>query len=795
MSKLQLPIKMSHRLIGECELIRIEGTTWIVRALDSTAEYRFPVTRRGEFTLRAVSTASVTTDVPEVPAPTSTSCEVPSDDLESFEGMIADEDICLAVPVAHFEINSDPCGENDGDMKPPATGASPKLELERLPAKTWIDVKKCLCDRGELSGIEERLCLQLAATRRSRVAFDSGLKEAASFLFEKALKYGYAFPPTRGEMANATSTAPCTIRPATRLPPSESTVLNQDFGHAVKPPTSSISEVNLDQTDPRLLRRILHSLKCGLSPDLHHLERLAVGNESILEDLRRLLRQTDAEGGSALIVRGGYGQGKTFTLRILEDLAADAGFMTARTEIDANEIRLDKPHHVYGSLINTLRIPGTEVQGAKGLAEAASRFIRTSTPASEIARTREWLRRELECRPLAWLLSDPRLIEKPLLLRLLSAESGPTAQFRAAHAIKSQPRDWPAFSAGTQGDVASYLISGIGRLARLMGYKGLILLMDEMEKWQDLHWVAQSRAGNLLGGLIWSATARAGRRCCLNNVEEELGSKWGHSSFTCDHDSSLEHSGRCGGYPFTTSRPCYLGLAIALTPRGSAGPESIWERYGTTKIVDLPTFDVGDLRSYFDRIEPVYRRAYGIDVNNPNAIFENAVSRWRETGDRGSRSAVTAIVAALEQCHNPPTATKVESTRPNKPNLYSPQENRVEGKSDEQVELVGCSRPCEITFTTETGETTTLTGLRRIYGAVLKALVNGGDCNTKKELQLLIQKHIDKSFRVAGADASDKTNEACKFLASQGLIAYKDPTQRNRRTVLPPGRTAKVRFL
>lgn len=271
---------------------------------------------------------------------------------------------------------------------------------------------------------------------------------------------------------------------------------------------------------------------------------------------------------------------------------------TARTEIDANEIRLDKPHHVYNSLISTLRIPGVDAIGAKGLAEAAAKFIHSSGPQTGIEQRREWLRCQIECRPLAWLLSDPRLAEKPSLLRLLGAESGPIAQFRAAHAIKAQPRDWPAFSAGTQGDVASYLISGISKLARRMGHNGLILLMDEMEKWQDLHWIAQSRAGNFLGGLIWSASARPGHRSCRNNIEDETGSRWGHSSFSCDHDSSLEHSGRCGGYPFTTNSLCHLGLAIALTPRGSEGPESIWQRYGTLNIADLPTFDVEWDRSF-----------------------------------------------------------------------------------------------------------------------------------------------------------------------------------------------------
>jgi hypothetical protein len=126
-------------------------------------------------------------------------------------------------------------------------------------------------------------------------------------------------------------------------------------------------------------------------------------------------------------------------------------------------------------------------------------MIQQQAPLNLYERQR-WLLERLECSALAWLFSDPQFMNKESLLGLLECDPNvPVSVARQSHAYPPQPRQWPAFTAGTQGDFASYLLSGIGRLTRLLGYKGLIIIMDEMEKWNQLNWNEQCRAGNLLG--------------------------------------------------------------------------------------------------------------------------------------------------------------------------------------------------------------------------------------------------------------------------------------------------------
>jgi hypothetical protein len=263
------------------------------------------------------------------------------------------------------------------------------------------------------------------------------------------------------------------------------------------------------------------------------------------------------------------------------------------------------------------------VPGAATLARVASQAARGWTEASLLER--------LQCRPLAWLLSDPRLTEKPELLRLLACEPNVSAaRARQIHCRTGTPAEWTAFSAGTQGDFASYLLSGLGRLARFLGHRGLVLILDEMEKWQDLNWKAQSQAGNLLGGLIWSATGEEGER------DEE------------HRPHSLYHSRRAGGYPFTTIGRCHVGIAIALTPRGAAGPEQLWSSYGPLRQVELPALTPEVLAAYVRKLAPLYARAHGLSEPDTAEIAREARREWVRIGDGAMRTAVQQVIAALD---------------------------------------------------------------------------------------------------------------------------------------------------
>jgi hypothetical protein len=186
-----------------------------------------------------------------------------------------------------------------------------------------------------------------------------------------------------------------------------------------------------------------------------------------------------------------------------------------------------------------------------------------------------------------------------------------------------------------------------------LGFQGLVVILDEMEKWQDLDWKAQARAGNMLGGLIWGATAAVGRRECRKRpqVFYGQGASWQFQRAGwegCDHPQSLGHSRSCGGSRFTTPNTCHLGLAIAMTPRG-VGPEHEWKQYGLLDIVDLPQFGVRDFLDCFEKTKRIFVQAYGLATDAPSDVLAAAFGQWRLRDDYSPRNAVIAIIEALDR--------------------------------------------------------------------------------------------------------------------------------------------------
>ncbi len=616
--------KFQHDRFGECELVRIEGVDWIVRSCDSGQLYRVPLSRRHDF--------------------------VPIDASRSTSSVSSESSLQLDNRQETSSVAS-----KDGE------GVSQLLRALRNGNRP------------------SEMLLRDAVKRHPTVPPRSNLAVAMP---ESLIDIDVPFSPI------AHPTPP----PASEEVPSPTDSLDIESPTIALPviaePTSTSATDGVQASDRRRLRRVFEALRNGLSPIHADSRPFAVGIEVVQRKVENLLADVAEEGGRAVVLRGAYGQGKTFCLQLLKQLALESGYLVATTEIDAFENQLDKPPFVYRSLMQNLTFPDGGIGGPSGLAqrtrakvrqtlvsqidELASRVVRpwpfllrqrsVDDPggrnfAIEARRllkdsydgegfafaegvaneARRMLRKEVQCGPLAWLLSGLISKEIPELVGLLGCDPSSSAS-RAGrlHILGRQPRDWPTFSAGTQGDFGSHVLSGIGRLARFLGYRGLILILDEMEKWQDLDWHAQSRAGNLLGGLIWSAGAESGNRQCKNFQR-------------CAHTRSLTHSARCGGYPFSTEDRCYLGVAIAMTPRGDAGPEHQWSDYGLLEFADLPDFTPRLLETYIQKVFPSYCRAYEIQTEMPREIIVRSVRKWGELGDGSTRTAIQSVMSTLDE--------------------------------------------------------------------------------------------------------------------------------------------------
>lgn len=578
--------KFQHNRFGECELVRIEGVDWIVRSCDSGQLYRVPLSRRHDF-------------VPiDGSRPTPSEAPEPTSDLDNRP---------VSSPGAHKD------GEGVNRLLRSLRNGKPPGELSHPDS---------------VKGLAPLPQQPHPPKAKSEPSFDIDLPLSPEAPAHPPASDNLPAPSRSLEDESPTFTAPIVVEPSSL------------------PVTDEVEKI-----ERRRLRRVFESLRNGLSPIHVDSRPFAVGIEVVQRKVENLLADVAEERGRAVVLRGAYGQGKTFCLQLLKKLALESGYLVASTEINAFENQLDKPHFVYRSLMQNLTFPDDCIGGPRGLVLRTRAKVRQAL-VSQIGfgfgegvanEVRRMLKQEVQCGPLAWLLSGLIFNDNPELVGLLGCDPGSSAA-RAGrlHILGRQSREWPTFSAGTQGDFGSHVLSGIGRLARFLGYRGLIVILDEMEKWQSLDWRAQARAGNLLGGLIWASSAEEGHRSCRKCPHDM---RWFGD---CDHTPKLDHSRVHGGFPFTTEKRCSLGLAIAMTPRNGESPENTWSEYGVLEIVDLPSFTAAHLKKYVQRVFLDYCRAYDLAMPMSSELPAAAVQSWRLNGDGSTRTAIQAVMSTLD---------------------------------------------------------------------------------------------------------------------------------------------------
>ncbi len=624
MSAIGLPVSCWHTVLGDCQVLRTEGVNWVIRQLSTGIEYRIPPSRRKEFSQKP-------------PKEASGACSAPSDPTRPSWGMIPS-----------LRPASDAARGDSNDVVPGGDGQDimSVQEVSRLPAQEWTRLREWTQSTNVFSSAERNLCTLFAILRRiGSLSENDSL--AAKKLLQRAINLGF---DRHSAKASLVAVSGGQVHGDGRTATAPTGPTREGSTNCVAP--ASDAGARLARLDERQLRQAFQSLRMGLPPTSTGIRQFAVGIECIERAVRDFLDRIDQKGGAAIDLRGQYGDGKTFLLHVIEEMALEAGYLVARTEVDATEHRLDKPHNIFRSLMRNLRVPEEPSRGIRALVPRIARAldhlgdgIRDRTARAE--KRRSLLQQMVQCAPLSWLLADDDFADKPELIGELAGEPiGPVPHARAAHILPGSAYDWPTFRYGTQGDVGSYLLSGLGRLARCLHFRGMLLLLDEMEKWQELDWVGQTRAGNLLGGLIWAATApMAKRRCRIWRP------RWGTfpTRNCCDHTPLLEHSGWCGGFPFSTEDPCHLGVAVAMTPRGDDSPEYKWQQFGDLQILDLPQFTRASVERFFHRVVPHYCRAYRLPHTPPAGVFHNAIQRWSHQGILSARSAVTAVVESLDE--------------------------------------------------------------------------------------------------------------------------------------------------
>ena len=269
-----------------------------------------------------------------------------------------------------------------------------------------------------------------------------------------------------------------------------------------------MKDINFTAFDRATAERVIEQLRYGVPPP-EHVRAFTVGRGAQLHALEESLgHPSDDDKGSALLVKANYGSGKSHLLKVVREIALEAGYAVSLVVIDAQGgVRFNRMDTIFGAICRELEI---RKQNQKGVGALLNAFV-GATPAQmslEMRRIRERISSNGK-----WDLSD--YLKSPALYVALRAWVHSEVQhvrdrvqdwlvnpqnYRAQRkllygelvenlrsAFRDPRRDWQFYA----DDVFAFHTSGHRQawdaltdfhvLARAAGLRGFVLLFDEFE--------------------------------------------------------------------------------------------------------------------------------------------------------------------------------------------------------------------------------------------------------------------------------------------------------------------------
>jgi hypothetical protein len=257
--------------------------------------------------------------------------------------------------------------------------------------------------------------------------------------------------------------------------------------------------------------QIIAALRRGTVPD-SSLDVLAVGLDPFEAALDAELAAVERGTGAFKAVRGEYGSGKTFFARWLQERAKKRGFATAEVQISETETPLHRLETVYRRLNERLSTPETPQGALRSIVDGWFYTLEQDVVSggsggddSDVAaRTEALMEKRLESvtRTTPALAAALRGYH-----RALQTGDSPIADGLIAW-IAGQPNVAASVkrTAGLKGDIDHFgalsFLQGLLVILRDSGYKGLLLVLDEVETLQRVRGDVREKSLNALRQLL-----------------------------------------------------------------------------------------------------------------------------------------------------------------------------------------------------------------------------------------------------------------------------------------------------
>lgn len=259
-------------------------------------------------------------------------------------------------------------------------------------------------------------------------------------------------------------------------------------------------------------RNLIEALRVGVAP-AQHAQELTIGLESERASLGKALVRTHESGGAVRAVIGEYGHGKSHIVELTSQEALQRHFLVATASLDLQELPPHRAFDIYAALMRSLRYPSSDERGLAPLLELVK----------GVPRLRE------ELRTLAPEENDPLVVGLDALSTITSTRQQTAWEnwLMGGRRVKSMNRATPRkirfpsiYRVGHNARQMAYLLSGVSVLARLAGYSGLCVLIDEAESYSLLKAYQQPKASLFFSAVIHAALGEERSRFSADDLPQ-----------------------------------------------------------------------------------------------------------------------------------------------------------------------------------------------------------------------------------------------------------------------------------
>lgn len=377
-------------------------------------------------------------------------------------------------------------------------------------------------------------------------------------------------------------------------------------------------------------RKAIEALRLGVVPE-SEIEEFTFHRQKEIEQIEQCFEQVEKEGSSSAIIIGEYGTGKSHFLDFISSKALKKGFVVAKAEMDIYEIRPHRPKRLYAALMENIKWE----------------------PNGSINRLRDFIKFAINDQSAIRVMDEHRFF-KPILETFINKESSDLdlicdflegkdgLRVDIIRKNYSNYKLQALYDSAYAADLYCYILTGLSNLTRALGFKGLIILIDEAESINYIDYNEKEKADNLIKGLLLACIKKHYR------------------------DKELFHSTmRRLTFPYCFSFPSYLFVILAMTPRFEDYDEPDW--YSKVKKIELSTIDESDMQDIFESLVQIYKIAYpNFQIEKMDDLKSTLFEIWMDfTTERIEfRQALKCIVEALDiKRHFPKKTLLIEKKR------------------------------------------------------------------------------------------------------------------------------------